>query len=570
MANFDAFKETSLTDQLTNFVKLAAFDPPPQWTDVLVQEGTSPQLLVLRSTVNLTDRSAALVVVTARTMAALLAATPQDDWFERVIVLPGAIDVGIVLSTQVFTLDLFNAYRTQRRSLSAFVNNVGSGITLAGLPALPSNVNALSSLVLTLSVLADGPPQIAGTLDFVFDDRTAKVSLLGQRAILLAVEPVLPIVETLLFRTDVITKQDGREQRVSLRASPRASYDVTYELESFDRQFLEARVFAGQERAYGLPLWHEPSLLTAAVGIGNTTITVDSTAYADFRDGGLAIVFSGADSFEALQILSHTGTTLSFTSAFTKAFQIGTRVLPVRSVRLAQTSRGAKYQRNLQRTNVRATAIDAGVDISSAAAFSSFSGRPLIDDGNVIEGTIGESTDQRTFILDSLMGRFAVASDEPVVRRGSMKTFVSQTRQRLWEMRQLFHYLRGRTGSFYLPTFFDEFVVTANVTAAGTTLNFRNFGFTKFVKAHAPRAAVRLVLLNGTRVSRAINSAAEVDATTEQIVVSSAWGVDATPAEIDRVDFIERTRLDTDEVQIRHQSCLGDAIMAVPVKAVLE
>lgn len=548
-----------------------ADDAPPQWQTEELAAGNRAQSL--KRPLDMGARVDRVVLSVSQALVGLRVPlrAPADDWFERVHGFPLRIAAGIILSQQNHTLDLFNAYRKERRTLSAFVNNAGAGIVVVGLPTLPAVVEELDGPILTVQILVDGDPTIDGTLDFIFDDRTVKIPITGQRAILFAVEPESPLVETLRFKTDVLVKRNGKEQRRSLRASPRQLLDLLYETEAFDRQFLEARVFGGHSRAFGIPLWFEPALLTAAITIGASTITVDSTAFADFRNGSLAIVFAGSDNFEALIIQSFTATTLTFESPFTKAFPVGTRVMPVRSVRFDETIRGERWPLNLQRTRLRVVVIDEGKDLSSTAAFPTFNGKVILSEGNVIAGNLEEAYERRMETVDSESGRLERFSNEPVSRRSQVKTFHCRTRQRLWEIRQLIHALRGRTISFYIPTFFGDLTpVGAGISSGGVTLNFVNHGFTKFVNAQAPRNSVRVVLTSGATIVRLIQSAAEIDSATEQITVTAAWGVDAAVSAIERVEIVEKARFDTDDVQIRHLNARGDAVVAVPVKSVLE
>jgi len=571
MAEFDGVLGKGMTDQAgsagARLIEFPQPNPPPQWQAETLNFDKM-QALAEDYQDGPFQHIQAVALVSTRAGLVTLGAG-DETWFENVFAFPRRIDAGLVLVTQVFQLDLYNAYRLVPRVFTSFVNNVGGGIVITNLPALPFTLQEQRSLALTLNVLADGPPRIAGTLDFAFDDGTVMIVLTGDRAILLIVEPVVPVVEILEFLTDVVLKRDGKEQRISLRANPRQSFDLVYEIEGFDRGFLETRLFGGQDRSFGIPVWHEPSLLTIAIQIGNTVATVDSTAFADFRVDDLAIAFVDTDNFEVLDVQSLTATTITFTSAFTRAFPVGTRVMPIRNVRLSPTTRGEKFPRKLQRTRLLAEVLDNPVGLASTAAFPSFSGKVLLDDGNRIESSLGESFERRIQEVDSETGLFETTSYETASRRGSIKTFFTRTRQRLWEVRQLLHALRGRAVSFYLPTFFDEFVLTQPITSGSATLVFRNVGFADFVGVKLPRNALRVVLRDGTKIARTILTATEIDSLTEQVTVDAAWGVNAAIADVDYVDFVEKVRIDSDEVRITHLNSPGQATIELPIKAVL-
>lgn len=499
------------------------------------------------------------------------AAGPDDDFFERIIVVPRFIDAGFVLSEQVHALDLFNSWRHEARDLETFVNDAGDGVTVDDLPTLTFSLPRLSSLLLTVRISTEGPPTIDGPLIFGFDTQDVEVPITGQRAILLAVEPVRPCLETLHFLTDVQRRRDGGEVRASLRRAPRQSFELTYELEGLDRRFLDARLFSGLARAFGLPLWHEAALAASPIGIGDTIITVDHTELSDFRVGGLAIAFVSPANYEALQIEDvPSATSIEFTSEFTKTFRRGTRIIPVRTVRLGNQAKGERYPLEMNRVKFQATVLDESLDLADPGSYPLLGGRLILDDALIIDQTLSEALEQRSVVIDSLTGGWDAFTFEPHSRRGSEIRLVSIARPRLQSLRALAHYLRGRWRSFYVPTFWEEFLPTQTISSAGTVMTFENFGFHKFVAGASPRGAVRVTLTDGTKISRLIASTAEIDDDEETLTVTAAWGSTATPAQIRRVEFLELVRLDSDDVRIEHASALGEATLFVPCRAIDE
>lgn len=132
------------------------------------------------------------------------------------------------------------------------------------------------------------------------------------------------------------------------------------------------------------------------------------------------------------------------------------------------------------------------------------------------------------------------------------------------------HALKGSATSFYIPTFFDEFEVTQDVTSGSSTLTFRNIGYADYIQDRQPLDVVRLVLTNGTEVIRGVTSSSVIDTEEEQIVVDSSWGVNASVDEIDHVDFVLKVRMTGDEVEIIHTDSLGQAQVYMPLITVFE
>lgn len=500
--------------------------------------------------------------------------TVQDEFFEKVHILPRSIELGTILTPQVVTIDMYNANRILSRQWLTFVNGAGAGITFVGIPALPTTLQKLQGLTFTMNVSPDGPPSIDGSLDFTFESGTDpeffELPVTGERTVVFPFEPEIPMQERLGFRTDVITHRDGTEQRASLRNTPRQKFELTLAVEGFDRQVLEATVFDAQPRAFGLPMWHEARILKQDIAVDDLTITVNTTDFADFRVGGLAVILDSVGKFEALEIDSLTSTTITFATPFTETFSAGIRVLPLRIALMTSIARGQRHPRNLQIMRTTFRVVDNVVDIADTSAFSSIFGKVLFDDANKIEGLLSESLVQTLIVIDNKTGTLQQFSDVPVSRRTQTKGFAPKTPEQLFQLRQLFHALKGRATSFFIPTFFNEFEVLNPILALGLTLDISNIGYTKFVQSRQPRNVIRLTKTDGTVVVRTVVGAAEIDSETEQLTIDSAWGVGATLDEIERIDYLEKARFNSDDIQITHLEGSGTAKSTVPVITVLE
>lgn len=495
---------------------------------------------------------------------------PQDTFFGEVIVLPQAINAGFILSTVNFTIDIYNSYKDQTRTLSNFVNNAGPGVTITDLPGLPTVIQEQDGFTLNLQISAEGPP-INGTLDFVFDTITIKIPLVGTRSAVFAFEPVEPIQERLRFLTDVLEKRPGQEQRISLREAPRQFIEMTLELEGRERQFMESLVFSNQGAPFGLPIWWESTILTSAISATDTVIDVEQTDFRDFRNASQAIAWTSPFDFEVLEIDSFTTSSITFASAFQGAFPVaGTRIMPVRIAFMQQNVSGLKRPRTLQRNSIRWQVLDSDVDLSSTAAFSTFEGKVILDEENLISASgLSESLGRPLTVVDSETGVFSVFVEHEVSSRDHVKGFFSNSQQRLWEVRQLLHAFRGRQQSFFIPSFYDDLTPVAGISSAAQTINVENIGYNLFVQNRQPRDVVQVKLVDGTLITRRVESSSEISADEEQLTVTTSWGVTAALADIDRVSFVESVRLRSDDVNIRHFSKPGLANIDTSVVSVL-
>jgi len=576
MANYSGFLDGAMfiSDQTENGNRLnnpgdQGINGPPQWQIEDPAEGNLAEILG-DNFISGTQAAGTPTPAAMDTFSGAIATMPQDDFFEQIIVSPSILAYGLVLALETKKLNIYNAFRSTTRALNTFVSNAGAGVTVNGLPGLPANILAQTGLALTVDVSEDGPPSVNGTLDFTFDTGLQTVLVTAQRGVILPYEPVIPLRERIRSKTDVLRHAVGTEQRIKLREVPRQLFDLTFEVSGFDRQALEAILFDSQAGSFGVPLWFEPSVLTQAASISDLTITVDTTDFGDFRVGSLAIIWSDSTTFEALEVDSLTSTTITFTSILTKPFVIGTRVMPVRIAFARESNRSEKFPVNLSQMRIQFQVLDNDVDQGSTAAFPTFNSKVLLDEANPIAGTLSESWTRKTTVIDNEVGLFETFTDDPVTKRGFAKTFFCNSRQRLWEVRQLLHALSGKQTSFYIPSFFPEMTPTAGITSGSQTIKVENFGYTVFIKNQQPRNIIQVIKNDGTKIIRTVTTSIENSPTEETLTVDSTWGTDVALADFTRVEFIEEVRMDSDDVTITHTSGIGDATVRVPVVAVLE
>jgi uncharacterized protein YqfB (UPF0267 family) len=473
------------------------------------------------------------------------------------------------------TLDVYNAYLFETKQLQDVINNLGGGASIIDLPSLPYNLAPQTSLILTLQVSPDGPSTINGTLDFDTDEPyLVQVRVSGTRVVVFPFEPEAPFIERLQFLTDVFVHKDGTEQRVSLRKAPRQVFDLKLRREDgVERQRVDFLLFDWQSRVFGFPMWHEPTLLTADVVAGATSINVQDATLSDFRVGSLAIIYESETKFDALEVATVGSTTISFSTSISQNYSAasGVRVMPMRTAISSQPAKEAKYAVNLCDFDLTMRVLDNDVDLSDLTGWPTYNSKILLSDPNAITGTLDGLIERELTVFDgSGGGKFSQVSTWNRARHSSAKTFVSTTRSRLWAIRKLLHALRGRQVSFYLPTFTKDVTLAVSYSSGSAAITIVNVGYSRYAKQRTPKVDVRVILNDGTIFTRTIANSSEIDVNTEQLTLSSAISQNISPSDVSRIEFLEKVRIDSDEIVIEHRSANGEANIGFPVKVVLE
>lgn len=496
-----------------------------------------------------------------------------DVWFDQAIVRPIQIDFGNILSTQTETIFVYSSFRTQSITLNQIDNNLGAGSSLLNPPSLPLILQPQTGFSVTLEVTASGLSTINNTIDWIFSVSTQVVNVTGQRIVMFPLPPEVPLTEILEFVTDIMTSVDGSEQRAAVRKNPRQFFQFELAIDSDDRQFLSNLFYEWQSRLFGLPIWTELISLTVAGSVSDLTITVDNTDLSDFRIGSLAVVFTDRFEFDVLEIVSFNTTSITFNSALTFNYPIGTAVMPIRTAQVSGNIRGTRAPIEDESLRLRFQVVDnnVGATFASTAAFNSLNSKVLLDGPNAMDRRMSESILQKQVILEALGGSFSVLSSWATGKRTSVKGFVSSSRLELRNIRRLIHALRGRQISFYLPTFTNDLTLVNKLSNGATAMDVNNVGFNKFAQERGPsRDILRVIETDGTIHTRNILSSAEVDSKNETLTVDVSWPNDIEIVDIERIEYVELVRFDTDKIRIEHANALGHARIMIPVKTVFE
>lgn len=490
-------------------------------------------------------------------------------WFEHVHSVPQSLALGNIVTTVLSQIEIYNAHRHSSRELQVVENNVGTGTEFVGLPTLPYDIAPQHSLFVNFRVTTSGSPLLEGTLVFTLDTETLTIDVTATRVVMFPFLPESPLTEYLEFGTTVLVSTNGKEQRVSYRKCPRQIFDMEVRVEDDSlRRQLQTLLFGWQPGVFGVPVWFESRPLASNATAGDLTIQVN-TQYADFRDGGLAIVWTSETEYDALEVASHTTTSLTFTSALTLNHVAGEAlVMPLRTAVTNPEVRAERHAINLERVPLTFTVLDNDVDLASTSAFSSHNSKVLLDEPNLMDGeTLPVALNREMLRLDNGAAAMVQVTNWLAPQFNTQKGFLCTDAQRLWEVRGLLHALRGQQVSFYLPTFYHDMVVANDIASGSTLLDIENIGYTRYINGQAPCNVIAVELTNGTVYIKTIVSSVVIDANVERLTLSNTWSSSILAANVSRVSYVLLARLGTDRITLTHNNT-GVTNVVVPVTEV--
>jgi len=357
------------------------------------------------------------------------------------------------------------------------------------------DVSAESTLEATLTVL---PPELT-IFDFM---------------------PYYPVEEILEWKTDIIRANKGSEQRMALRSAPRQSFNYNCLLASEAQQArFDSKLFTWQKSFWYMPIWTERTLITADISITDTTITFDTTT-GDYRDGGWAMLWKDSDNYEILYIDTVAAGQLNLDSGVGATYTGNKFVMPVR---LAQVQ-GAVKGTNPKVASVRDTgivfAVKNNIEITGYTAAETYNDIPVLADEHRFTKTTKEvSSDGDCSSEDYSTGRFNYFSDSEFNVMATEYGWLLESMSDIWAFRQFLHYLKGRRGLVWIPTFRADIVQQATIGAADTSFDINNVGLANDMGVNDLRTYIAFIFPDGSRIYRKITNIVNIDSSTDTLTI---------------------------------------------------
>ncbi len=494
----------------------------------------------------------------------------EQFWFDRVHLLPRVVqELGNIVSTTVIDAELYNSDMEDTITISSVTNNLGSGVTIAGVPATPFNLGPRENIEVEVTISATGGLTVDS--EYIFHQDTGDIYTLfitGSRIVLFPIRPEAPLREHLIWETKILTTVTGDEQRIANRDVPRGEFEFTIK---DDIKQAEMILFDRQSKMLAVPSWHEPSFLTSDASISDVTINVNETRYSDLFVDGYVIIFHDIHTYDTLKILSLTNTTITFDAGLTVAFDSNTQVMPLKIAWMEVTSPVVKAVYNDQTISLKVKVPATDEDIADASAFSTYNGKVFLDDPNYLPNKqLQEALRTKVYVLDNGTGDRSQFSLWQRAIRNSGKGFKTNNRQELWELRQLLHFLTGQQVSFYIPSFTKDLVPSSTLVVTNSTFTMANIGYTNNVNNRWPKKVFRIHLLDGTILTRTIVDSSIVSASVEQLTIDVVWPYNIEPEDIERVEFLTKVRFAVDDIVITHNNALGWSECVIPTVEVTD
>lgn len=476
------------------------------------------------------------------------------DYLDRIHVNPAAVNFGSVVGPTVRTVEIWNAYQTTKQ-LAAFTALNTDSIAISPTPTPPQLFAALQAITYTLTADENGPPVINGSYSFAFAGvATVFVTLLGKRLTAWTWRPNWDneIIERLGWLTDVLISYNGREQRRRLRRYPRRDVEFDALLVGVDRRTLEAAVAGWQARVWALPLWWDGQLLAATLPAGSTSVPIDTTSR-EFKPNSVALLTTGAQAFEVIQVASVSAGSLTLSAPTTIEWPAGAACYPTIAARMGTQQGTARFTEDSLYFRAQFQASEpADAVTASYGSAPVYLGYPVVDLGPILPGDIRAGTEVKVFAMDNQTAFEFVDDEAGQAFFAQQHGWLMKTHADKAAVRALLYYLQGRYAAAWFPTWAYDFKLVADATSGATNIDVEWVGYTQYQLNKPGRGHIRIERQDGTASHHKITGSSEVSSSIERLGLTPAIAPALTTADVRRISYLQLMRGTGDSNEIAH------------------
>lgn len=358
------------------------------------------------------------------------------------------------------------------------------------------------------------------------------------------------ILERLLWHCAILDGDNGTEQAISRRLSPRREFEMTFNPVAAVRSYFDLWLHRFGSGEFMIPLYHDAAKLTAEIGVGDTVIPLDTT-YREFVAGDLAVLIGdGPFEYDRVTVVAvNPGSIEVEADEITRTWFKGAVIHPLRRCRLSDESKIAVLTNRVAEGQIQFQLNQAN-DIPDIGEWAGLiDGLPIITTRPNYRENLDMSFLRKRLVLDNEDGLTEV-EDTAGGRAFTLQlhSFMLKGRAEQWAFRQMLYRLGGRAGAAWLPTYNEDIVLARAAEATDTTLDIRKIGY----ELTGGAVAGRNRLLIGDSFITIEGTLAALDAAEERLDILTPIGTDYPAGTIG--SFADTCRLSSDVIEITHHT----------------
>jgi len=477
----------------------------------------------------------------------------EDDYYYRIHLIPTEIDLGNLVSDQLYDVEVWNAYFTVQ-NLNTINITGGDGLLLTAPVAAPTDYQPLESRMHTLEAFVAGPPVVDASYTFDFPSEDPVLTVVGIRVAVWPFGPRWdkPVIERLSWLTDILEAYDGTEQGRELRSVPRKEIHYNALVFKENRQHLDSLLWGWQSKLFLLPIPMDVGVLNQAASIGATAVYVD-TEYMAYHVGGYIVLYTGPTRTEAAKISAVDTWGVTLEASLVYAWPKGALAFPADLARIKDTQAVSSFATAMAELSMQFELEDTA-NVTAVDSTTIYRSYPVLETPPNWRDDVNFEYRRIVQRLDNQLSRPSVndTRESPVTLQSYHWTRIG--RAAIASLRAWLHARKGRLNPLWIPTFTDDITLHAPVLSVQSIMTIKRREYYRYLIGEKGRRDIAIFLNDGNILYKRITSSTVQDAETEELVLSSTMGQDVSPEQVVRISFLRFSRLESDAIELSWQN----------------
>lgn len=372
--------------------------------------------------------------------------------------------------------------------------------------------------------------------------------------------PQSKVAEVLQWKTDVI-RCKAAEQRICLRNIPRTvfEYDYHFSMAEVEAATYLARTFMLED--FMLPIWSDGDYV-GALSASASSIVVDTTK-SRYLAGAHVFIVDDDNRYEIVEIATVLAGQLDLVTPFVTLGYANAFIAPCFPGKL----QGAL---DIRKTTAAFTTIQAAFIYTQnfgdvpANPYPVFKASYVMADRPIISGSLAENQRRELIAFPNLAGPlFHTPSYEYAIGKSTV-SWSFDTRAQLQAFRAWLFTVKGKQGSFYLPRWSYDFLLTVDIAAIDTTMTVS----ANIAATNGYTGPICVIMADGTQYYNEILSWAPQGGGNHVATLSASFGSEILVADIELITRMPKMRFNADSISFNHiigqSSSVRIAVMEAP------
>lgn len=356
--------------------------------------------------------------------------------------------------------------------------------------------------------------------------------------------------ERLSWSTTIhVAPKTAYSQHIANRMAPARSFQFETLDWGQERRVVDAFLHGRGARPGLLPVWPDIQFLPEACAEGQSAINCRTAGF-DFVEGGRALLWRGLRNWEVVTIGAIGPAGLTLADELAADWLRGTRLYPLRRMRIDRTAQIHKITGDAHRAGLRFR-IDEPSDWPARLPDTTYRGHPVLEQPPD-EGDGGSAQYERVTERAEGDGGADVEFDQAgLAMREQSHVWELWGRAQQTEFRSLAYALHGRQVPIWAPTWADDLRQVAPIAGSATLLTVEWAGYTALGGVRPNRRDIRIELRDGTILFRRLVGSAE-DGGTEIVQLDAPLGQAVAPQHVRRISWMGLGTFASDEIEWHH------------------